>query len=598
MTIPIQGSEAADPAAVERHEVYLALPFILLSGLILLGALTFDRLEWPAFVGDEATYLMAGESLAWDLDLEFEEEDYQRFMDHWGRQPEGLILLSGDEGRHIAFGKPFFYPLAIAPFQRLSPIKGPFVANALILVLAGVLSALSLRARIGRVAWLWVAAALFASVSFAYVFWAHADLFLMALSAMALSLAFGTRQTAEGEGSMLRWVVVGGLMAIVVFSRPLYLPLLLPLAMAVPRTQRRRGLGGLLLGVVSVLLLATTLHWISGRSLTSYSAQRRGFYSTTGYPGIDFAPEEWVEKVEELGDAAWVEGQRLSQLPQTDASLWAWNSLYFLIGRHVGVLPYFLPLLLGALGRRREPAQWALLLAVVLCIAAFFLYRPFNFYGGGGAIANRYFLPLYPAFWFAGSRTARIGPALAVSAVAAVFLWPLWSQPRAFPLKEDSTYRYVSTAATWGLPYETTQSHLKPSGRSDVVHNQLWLKSLAPSLRPSRDGSVLLLQHDSRGQVLVGSPTPLARLQLETWGPGSEELEVTGGATVVDAEILGEVRVLDLELGRRRARHPMWWTWDPYYLYLLNLRVGAIGEGAVSFSLSPPGVEKPGRNGR
>jgi len=595
VTIPIQGSSAADPAAVRRHQVYLALPLLLLLGLVLVGALTFDRQEWPAFVGDEATYLMAGESLAWDLDLRFETEDYERFVDHWGRPPEGLILLSGDAGRHISFGKPLFYPLAIAPFQRLSPLKGPFVANALILALAAIVTARSLGNRLGNTAWLWVAVFLFASVSFAYVYWAHADLFLMALSAIALSLAVGARQSVDEEGSMLRWVTVGLLMAIVIFSRPLYLPLLIPIALAVPQRQRLRGLTGLLVGVASVLLLAVTIHWVSGRSTTSYGAQRRGFYSHTGYPGVDFASEQWVEKLEELGDAAWVEGQTVARLPKTDPSLWAWNSLYFLVGRHVGVLPYFLPLLLGILGRHRERAQWALLGAVLLCIAAFFLYRPFNFYGGGGAIANRYFLPLYPAFWFMGSKPARVGPALAVTLLAAFFLWPLWSQPRAFPLREDSTYRYVSTAATMGLPFETTQSHLKPSGRSDVIHHQLWVKSLSPSLRPSRDGRVLKLRADSRGQLLVGSSTPLTRLQLATWGPGAEELEVTRGATVGGAESAGEVRILDLELGRRRARHPMWWTWAPYHLYQLDLRAGEIG---VSFSLWPPGMEKSKQDGR
>ena len=592
----MQGSKAPDPIAGSGYGAYLALPLALLSGLILLGALTFDRLEWPAFVGDEATYLMAGESLAWDLDLSFETVDYERFLEHWGQQPEGLILLSGDEGQHISFGKPFFYPLLIAPFQRLAPLKGPFVANALLLILAGVMAARTLRSRLGNMAWLWVAAFLFASVAFAYVFWAHSDLFLMALSAMALSLAFGARELPEGDGALLRWLAVGVLVAIVVFSRPLYLPLLVPTALAVPRHQLRRGLIGLLFGVASVLLLAAAIHWVSGRSWTSYGAQRRGFYSNTGYPGVDFPSQAWVEKLEELGDAAWVEGQAVARLPETDASLWAWNSLYFLVGRDVGVMPYFLPLLLGVLGRPRDRVQWALLAAVVACVAAFFLYRPFNFYGGGGAIANRYFLPLYPALWFVGTRVARIGPALAVTALASLFLWPLWSQPRAFPLNEDSTYRYVSNAARRALPFETTQSHLKPSGRSDILHNGLWLKSLGPTLRPSRDGSVLQLQADSRGQILVGSPTSLSRLRLDTWGAGSETLAVDAGALVSDTQVVEGVRSLFLELGRPRARHPMWWTWDPYYLYQLSLRVGVTGETAVAFSLSPLGEKGPGRN--
>ena len=592
----MQGSQAAEPAVARRRDVYLALPLFLLSVMVFLGALTFNRLEWPSFVGDEATYLMAGESLAWDLDLSFEAEDYRRFLGHWDREPEGLILLSGDEGRHISFGKPFFYPLVIAPFQRLSPVRGPFIANALILILAGIMAGRSLKARLGGVAWLWVAVYLFASVAFAYIFWAHSDLFLMALTAMALSLAFGGSQSPGGGGTLLRWALVGVLVAIVVFSRPLYLPLLVPVAMAVPRQRLRRGLVGLLLGVTSLMLLSVAIHWASGRSVTSYGAQRRGFYSSTGYPGVDFESAQWVSKLEELGDAAWVEGRSVSRLPDRDASLWAWNSLYFLIGRHVGALPYFLPLLLGVLGRPRKPAQWALLVAVMACVAGFFLYRPFNFYGGGGAIANRYLLPLYPALWFVGNRTAKVGPALALTALSALFLWPLWSQPRAFPLNEDSTYRYVSAAARKMLPFETTQSHLKPSGRSDVVHNQLWVKSLGPSLLPSRDGRVLRMQADNTGQILIGSGTPLSRLRLETWGPGSDTLEVGGGAIVTDTEVIDDVRVLDLELGRRRARHPMWWTWDPYYLYQLNLRAGEAAERFVPFSLSPLPGEMAGND--
>jgi hypothetical protein len=186
-----------------------------------------------------------------------------------------------------------------------------------------------------------------------------------------------------------------------------------------------------------------------------------------------------------------------------------------------------------------------------------------------------------------GNRTAKVGPALAVAALSAAFLWPLWSQPRAFPLKEDSTYRYVSAAANRVLPFETTQSHLKPSGRSDVVHNQLWVKSLGPSLLPSRDGRVLRMRAESRGQILVGSDTPLSRLRLETWGPGSDTLEVEGGAIVTDTGVVEGIRVLELELRRRRARHPMWWTWDPYYLYQLNLRAAEAAEQFVPFSLSP-----------
>ena len=52
--------------------------------------------------------------------------------------------------------------------------------------------------------------------------------------------------------------------------------------------------------------------------------------------------------------------------------------------------------------------------------------------GGGGAIANRYFLPLYPAFWFLATQPGRPRRVGAVFLLAAPFLWPLWTAPCAW----------------------------------------------------------------------------------------------------------------------------------------------------------------------
>ena len=90
-----------------RRVAYDRILWILLA-LLALGVLSFDRLSWPSVIGDEATYLMAAESLAWDGDLRYQRQDFDRFVEHWGVEPEGLILQSGDGGVHITFGKPFF----------------------------------------------------------------------------------------------------------------------------------------------------------------------------------------------------------------------------------------------------------------------------------------------------------------------------------------------------------------------------------------------------------------------------------------------------------------------------------------------------------
>ena len=565
---------------------------LILLAILLVGVLTFDRSEWPSLIGDEATYLMAAESLAWDLDLKYERHDYDRFVRHWQLEPEGLILQSGDAGETITFGKPFFYPLWSAPFVRISPTKGPFLANFLALAIAALLATRTLRQTVGTGAPLWVACSLFASVTFGYTFWAHADLFLLCLTAIALSLAFWKQErTAEaGRGSRrwwLRWVAVGLLLAVVVFSRPLYLPLFLPVALALPRHARSRSGVALLVGALALAAGAAVVHRLNGDAWTSYGAQRRGFYSSTGFPAVEIPVEAWADSLDDLGDAAWAEARSLAKIPKTSASLWFWNSIYFTVGRSVGVLPYFLPLVLGLMGRPRGAARWMLLVAVGASLAGFFLYRPFNIYGGGGAMANRYFMPLFPAFWFLASTRCSSRRVVVIGLLAAPFLWPLWSDARSFPQRSNHTYRYVSSLASSWLPFETTQSHLKPAGRSDVVHRDLWVKFLSSTLRNKRDGTGLLIDRGSRGELLIGAYRPLEGVDLRTLGDPAETLNVVGGARVLEDERNARGRVMKLELSGPRARHPMWWTWTTVYLYELNLESESTLPGRLTFTLSP-----------
>src|SRR3954469_8874161 len=180
---------------MQRYASWALLSLLLTATLI--GALSFDRRSWPGLGGDEATYLMQAQSLAWDQDVRYSRRDYDRFVAQWGIKPDGLILQSGDGGRTLVYAKPTSYALWIAPFLRLSPLRGAVIANALLLALAAVLAARALARRLGPAAPLAVAAAIFASVSFAYVFWAHSDLFLMCLTAIALALAYGGPRPGE-----------------------------------------------------------------------------------------------------------------------------------------------------------------------------------------------------------------------------------------------------------------------------------------------------------------------------------------------------------------------------------------------------------------
>jgi hypothetical protein len=554
----------------------------LLLAATLAGALTFDRRSWPGLVGDEATYLMQAQSLAWDLDLRYSRRDYDRFVAQRGTKPDGLILQSGDGGHTLVYAKPASYALWIAPFLRLSSTRGAAVANVLLLALAAVLAARALERRLGPAAPLWVAAWIFGSVAFAYVFWAHSDLFLMSLAAIALALAYGgpAMDAPESRGrTALRWLAAGLLLGLVLAARPFYGTLLVPAALAVPASRRSLGIAALAAGAILAVLGSGLTHLAETDSWTPYSGERQSFDAASGFPEVDLPAGSWQQRGAGRGNRSWLPSDMVGP------RLTAWNALYFLAGRDVGILPYFLPLLLGLAAFRRGEGRGALILAALAAMACFLLTRPFNFYGGGGAIANRYFLPVYPAFWFAAGRPARAWWALLAAALATPFLLALWREPRAFFLDESSGYRFVTPAARRLLPFETTQSHLKPSGGEDVTHNGLWIKPLATSVRPEAGGALLRLGPAGRGELLVGSSRPLPGLRMIVDPPAPPRIGVSGAEVSASHPRPRGGSVLLLRFQGPRAVHRMWWSEDENPVYLYQLRLDA--PAGFAFQLQP-----------
>jgi hypothetical protein len=317
-------------------------------------------------------------------------------------------------------------------------------------------------------------------------------------------------------------------------------------------------------------------HLAEADAWTPYSGERLSFEASTGFPEIDLPPGAWRQRTAGRGNRSWspsdVIGPRLT----------AWNVLYFLAGRDVGVLPYYLPLLLGLLAFRRGEGRGTLILAALAAAACFLVTRPFNFYGGGGAIANRYFLPLYPAFWFAAGRPARASWAILAAVLAAPFLLPLWRQPAAYFLDGSYGYRYVTSAARRLLPYETTQSHLKPGGGEDFMHGTLWIKPLATSVKP--DGGLIRIA-SGRGEILIGSDRPLPGLRMIVAPPAPPRIDVSGAQVSRSHVRPGGGSVLLLRLDGPRAVHRMWWSETEAPTYLYEIRLEAPGE--FGFELQP-----------
>ena len=563
------------------------------------GAAVFDPSDWPYTVGDEAVYAMQAQSLAFDFDRRYEEADFWRYHRLTGKVPDPLILQSVDDGATLVYAKPAFYSLYLAPFVRLAPQRGPIVANLLLFLVAALLLDSLLASRVGADGPLVTAFLLFFSVTFGHVFWIHADLFYLVVTALGLccldpwlaggkfspagllaedsvrSRAVHSRRPASGLPPA-RLASGGALLALAGAGRPFYLAVLAAVLLATSPTLRqtwgRRAAALVVGGAILLLAGSAWFHRASGGAWTPYVSERQGFSSGTGYPDVDFERQRWPELLSVRGDASWAREGFL--LPDLDAALLGHNLVYALIGRSIGIVPYFLPLLLACACLRRGSRRRWLLLGIAVGLLAFLIKNPYNFYGGAGAIANRWFLPLYAACWFLIERPPSRRWLAAMSVGAALFVLPLWRTAASFPLEIDPEHgarrlRYVSAAAKGLLPLETSQIHLG-SAPADIQHGDLRVRLIGDGVWPHGQSGIRY-RPSADGELLVGSPVRLARLTV-TLAPVREG---AGQATVRHV----------LERPSRIARHRYWYGGIPLNYY--RLRLPGMSGGVREVTLTP-----------
>jgi hypothetical protein len=577
---------------------------LLLLVALLAGALTLSPAGARAtLLGDGATYSMQAASVAHDFDLSYAREDYDRFATAWKGSPPQLVLRSSDRGGHIAFGTPIPYALALAPFVRFAPVRGPIAANVLFLAIAALLAASTLERRLGPTAPLWIAAFVFASVTFAFTFWVHPAIFALSAVAAAFSLAYrgegrpaqrfteifaGTLPGEESGRSPLRWVFVGVLLALAAAFHPLYLVLAVPLTAAAPRGRRRRAGVALAATALGLLIVFGALGHAAGGSWVPWSRDGRLFTPGTGFPAVDIPVSGWPADDGARGPATWLPSGEAH--PTASWRLWGWDALFLVAGRHLGLLPYFLPLLLGFVAFGGERGRGAAVTAVLVALVAVILLWPFDLAGAGGGgggltLGNAFFLPLFPALWFLAARPVRPAWPLLVAVFSGLYLYPLWLAPRSLAVEAPADRVPVSAVARRALPEESTQQTLP--GVRDEQQGVLWVRLLSPALTEGTRGRLRLTPAEP-GEMLLGSALPLPAVRLD-FGPGAPtQITFSGaqpGPTVLTPD--GGVRFVFV-LGEPSRRHPMWWTRGDEYLYHLTVTAPETVNGKpLAFEIVP-----------
>lgn len=566
-------------------------------------ALGLWRGSFTRVAGDEGTYMAMTESLVRDGDLRFDEADRARTVT--AEEPGRRTLILQRTGRGIAYSKPILYALVAAPFLSVGGEAGLLVLNAL--ALAG---ALALAARVlirwwgGRAAAWTLLASVGASVVPSYLAYRMSDLLQAALVLAGLALCLlrirdraaagaqrGPRASAAGGSGP---TVAGAPGRPAVGRDPVPRPPRPPRRVEEPwRALWTAGLGGLLLGfaatarypnllvlavavgylvvarrpraaavtlaggALAVVLLSAATARLTGTA-NPYKAERASFDAASGYPVV----ADSTVAVEGFG--ARLATQTLETRPAWQPRVSAWSAVYYLAGRHTGLLLYFpaIAVLVGASLRRPDRLAWMLLGGAAAGIAFYVVWMPRNYFGGSTFVGDRYFLTLFPLLLFAPTRAPG----------RRCLAWPwlvglvVWASAAVSVVRTGELDRSSQSHAYAGifrlLPYESTARAL--DGWRDRYWEGTFWRFTDPWATAGEDG-FLLAPDRPRAETLVATSAPLAALRLAVRSDAPEVvLEVsdwrrTRRLTVDTSGPTGRA-VVEVPVAPAWRRHPFWWA--------------------------------------
>jgi hypothetical protein len=569
----------ARPLDVTPGLVLAALVLAVYGGLAL--SVDFPRAAF-GFKSDEATYYMMAHSLAEDGDITYERRDLARVWHEYPAGPTGLFLKKGRHVRVVAngafpfvhlryspdddpgrlyYGKSYMYPAVAAPFVWLWGTRGFVVLHALMLAALVLAAYLFLAARSPVPVALVLGSGYFlATVTPGYTVWITPELFNLATVTLAYFCWLYKEVASPELPRGLRWlrthwsdVAAVVLLAMASFSKPPNAALIGPIVLLkLWRRQWRSGLaaGGLFSVLFAGLFVANLA--VTG-DLNFQGGERRTYYA--GFPfmdptmtfdvGMDRATNEVLTDIVFAEDVFW---QRLG-----------WNLVYFLVGRHSGMLPYFFPGLLALAlflwpRTRRHGWQWLVFAAVAGETLLQLVWLPYTYYGGPGVLGSRYYMNIYGLQLFLLPAVASLGLALFPWFAGALFTAKIALNPFYYSFHPQE---HAKAGPLRWLPIERTLVNDLPINvRTDRVRQlfgqgpRFQIYFLDDNAYP-RDGDTFWIRGRSRADLLLKTPEPVRQLRLTVDnGPQPTTVTVTVDGRTVDATLgTGETQTLLVPLG-------------------------------------------------
>jgi hypothetical protein len=571
---------------LSRHLGPLALGFILfLVGSVLAMAVDVPRTGY-GLKSDEASYVAAALSVAYDRDLAFDRNDLVRFEGLYHEGPDGIFLKRGKVLRfrvdasfpfvhkvkhddpnpnRLYFGKPLAYSVIAAPFVRLFGLNGLLLFHVLLLAATGVAAYAFLVAQSSPVASAtFVSAFLGASVLPVYGVFLMPEIFNLALVMLAYFLWL-YKEVAPSSRLSRPWTdsVAVVLLGIGTYSKPIPVAVLVaPIVLLA--WWRKRWQTGFTLGLIAVVVASLCF---------AFNAAVSGEFNYQGGDRKYFA----LRFPFETPEATWQSfgGQTTTDLSTPSEVLtsrelpvrFAHNAVYFLVGRHFGFLPYFFPGVVAVAwwllsGSRRETWRLCVCAGFVASAILSLIYLPWTWSGGGGPLGNRYISPAYalavfllpPGFSIAPGLLAWIGGALFT---AKILVNPFWAAKFPYLVTEKGPARRLPVELSMAneLPVRLAQPLRAPiQYRTDPGVKLYFLDQNAWPPEPTGtapDGSRVFsiwVSGAGRADVIVRAAWPLDHLEVEVESPINTVLTLSAGADAVTKRLVPkQIQAFDLK---------------------------------------------------
>jgi len=459
-----------------------AFRIILVVFLFFLGFSLFLNLpviDQHFLFADQAVYYALTQSIAYDLDLEYTKKDLIRYYHDFNAGPQGIFLKKA-RNDNIFYAKSWAYSLFAAPFVRVFGYNGFLVFHSFLLLIVMLLGyAYFSLANFPLASISYLLTFLFGSVAGVYYLWISPDFFNFCLVFIIFFLwiykikrreAPAAAPAAEASRSFLLSpgtdYLAACLVGLAVFSKPPNIVLMAPLVLFA--LYEKKFFKGLVLAVVFILTIGLLFgaNYLLTSDWNYQGGERKTFIGK-------FPLEKGDATFDSLGSTMTSENyfQRFLIPPK----FILFNMFYYFFGRFTGIAWYFFPAVLALIlffRSRRRVYDWLTLITLAGGILIYIVLTPEFYGGGGGSLANRYFLNIYPLFLFLPSAKKSWRQVVLIWVVAAVFI----SQILVSPFRSSAQpATHAKKFPIKALPLEMTQVNQFPTNTNpDAFRVSIW----------------------------------------------------------------------------------------------------------------------------